>query len=132
MTASSETDYATVPNPAQEKRDLKKRRKAGTPRPRPAARTGSAPRGESGEGSGLVVRRRKGGLRLDLFLAEAVPDLSRKRAKRLIDGKKVAVDGRIEPMASRILRGGERVDVDLVQDGPPAPPPEIAVLYEDS
>ena len=31
-----------------------------------------------------VVGRREAGLRLDLFLARALPDLSRKQAKRLV------------------------------------------------
>ncbi|MHB8763673.1 MAG: RluA family pseudouridine synthase [Deferrisomatales bacterium] len=75
--------------------------------------------------------RRGAGQRLDLFLVAAL-DLSRKQAKRLVDGHKVAVDGRLEAMASRELRGGERVQVDLVSEAPPAPPPRLAVLYEDA
>ncbi len=115
---------------------MKRRQTTGSIRGRPAARvTPESRQGRgagSGEASGLVVRRREGGVRLDLFLVEAVPGLSRKRAKRLIDGKRVAVDGRIEPMASRVLRGGERVDADLAEEVSPAPPPEVAVLYEDA
>ncbi len=79
----------------------------------------------------FVVHRREGGQRLDLFLVEAIPGLSRKGAKRLVDGHQVSVDGRIEPMASRVLRGGEQVETVLIQDREVAPPPEIRVLSED-
>jgi 23S rRNA pseudouridine1911/1915/1917 synthase len=57
--------------------------------------------------------RREEGLRLDLFMASAFPALSRKEAKRLIDGRRVAVNGKLEPMASRLLRAGDRVSVRL-------------------
>jgi len=78
-----------------------------------------------------TAHRREEGIRLDLFLVEAVPGLSRKQAKRLIDGRKVSVDGRIEPMASRALRGGERVEAELEAPRAEGPPPEVRVLYED-
>jgi 23S rRNA pseudouridine1911/1915/1917 synthase len=79
-----------------------------------------------------VVEGRHAGLRLDLFLAAVFPDLSRKQAKRLIDGRRVAVDGRIEAMASRVLRKGERVSADLETPAEaPAPPLDLPVLYED-
>ncbi|GAB4261497.1 MAG: hypothetical protein Kow0092_11070 [Deferrisomatales bacterium] len=87
--------------------------------------------GGGGRGRQLTVDRREAGLRLDRFLTGAVPGLSRKQAKRLVDGRKVWVDGRIEPMASRVLRGGERVRVDLEAPAPERPPPTLTVLYED-
>ncbi|MEW6490641.1 MAG: RluA family pseudouridine synthase [Thermodesulfobacteriota bacterium] len=84
------------------------------------------------EQPGVTVEGRHAGLRLDLFLAAVFPDLSRKRAKRLIDGRRVAVDGRIEAMASRVLRRGERVSV--LMEAPaetPTTPRDLPVLYED-
>lgn len=89
----------------------------------------------SGKGAGrrtLRVDPREAGTRLDLFLVGAVEGLSRKRAKRWIDARRVWVDGRIEAMASRVLRGGERVEV---EPEPPAPsrgePPPIPVILEN-
>ncbi len=80
----------------------------------------------------LRVDRREAGLRLDRFLVAAVPGLSRKRAKRLVDGRRVSVDGRIEAMASRVLRGGERVRVELEPASTAQEPlPEIPVLWQD-
>ncbi len=80
----------------------------------------------------LRVDRREAGLRLDRFLVAAVPGLSRKRAKRLVDGRRVSVDGRIEAMASRVLRGGERVRVELEPAATAQEPlPEIPVLWQD-
>lgn len=79
----------------------------------------------------LSVGRREAGVRLDLFLTAAIPGLSRKQAKRLIDGRRISVDGRIETMASRVLQRGARVEADREQPPPPAPFPELPVLHED-
>ncbi len=79
----------------------------------------------------IRVSAREAGLRLDLFLSGALPGLSRKKAKRLIDRRKVWVDGRIEAMASRTLRAGQTVEVTLDPHPEPASPPEIPVLWED-
>lgn len=79
----------------------------------------------------VVVDRREAGLRLDLFLAANLPALSRKQAKRLIDGRRVAVDGRIEALASRELAAGERVSVVLPAEGRAEAAPAVSVLYED-
>lgn len=78
----------------------------------------------------LQVHPREAGLRLDLFLVEALAGLSRKRAKRLVDARRVWVEGKIEPMASRVLRGGENVQVDLAERKPPDVV-EVRLLYED-
>jgi RluA family pseudouridine synthase len=86
---------------------------------------------ESGARRTAAVSRREAGLRLDLFLAGAFAGLSRKQAKHLVDNRRVSVDGRIESMASRILRGGERVEVILPERRERPAPPGIAVLYED-
>ena len=78
-----------------------------------------------------AVSRREAGLRLDLFLVGAFPGLSRKQAKRLVDSRQVSVDGRIEHMASRVLRSGQHIDVSLPERRERPAPPAIAVLYED-
>lgn len=97
--------------------------------PRPGGRERHQAKGDQ---PGATVEGRYAGLRLDLFLAAVFPDLSRKQAKRLIDGRRVSVDGRIEAMASRVLRRGERVSV-VLEASPEAPttPPDLPVLYED-
>jgi RluA family pseudouridine synthase len=79
----------------------------------------------------LLVDRREEGSRLDLFLVTALPQLSRKQAKRLIDGKLVAVDGRIEAMASRQLRRGDRVEVQDQEPRREDSLPTLPVVYED-
>ncbi|HSH69206.1 MAG TPA: RluA family pseudouridine synthase [Deferrisomatales bacterium] len=94
-------------------------------------RPGSAPPGGVRV---LQVDRREEGVRLDLFLVTALPELSRKQAKRLVDGKRVAVNGRIDAMASRLLRCGDRVEVQVqVQVAhPEAPRASLPVVYEDA
>ncbi|GAB4257401.1 RluA family pseudouridine synthase [Deferrisoma sp.] len=71
------------------------------------------------------------GQRLDRLVAEALPGTSRRQAKRWIDGRRVWVNGRVEIMASRVLRGGERVEVEPEAPPEPAEPPEIPVVWED-
>jgi len=81
----------------------------------------------------LTVGDRDAGARLDRWLAEHVPDLSRARVQTLIDGGRVRVDGRGRK-ASHRLGGGERVEIEI----PPAPPevltPEpiaLTIVFED-
>jgi 23S rRNA pseudouridine1911/1915/1917 synthase len=72
--------------------------------------------------------------RLDAWLAGAVPDLGRNRAKRLILDGRVTVGGATIVEPKRTVKAGDRVAVDL-------PPPEAAgpageaiplsILYED-
>ena len=71
--------------------------------------------------------------RLDTFLAEALPDISRAQLKKLIDNQQVTCDG-AATKASFKLKGGETIDVLLP---PPAPSTALAeaipldILYED-
>jgi 23S rRNA pseudouridine1911/1915/1917 synthase len=81
--------------------------------------------------------RRDNGTRLDLFLIKAVSDLSRKRAKRLIDEHRVSVNGKIEAMASRLLKEGERVEVRFPEESAAsgkakAEAPKVGILYRDA
>jgi len=71
--------------------------------------------------------------RLDRFLAESLPELTRSQVKRLIDEGGVVLDGQAAK-ASLKLRGGETVTLTLpepvvAEAGPEAIP--LAVLYED-
>ena len=74
-----------------------------------------------------------GGERLDLFLAQNCPDLSRSRLQRLIAGGHVSVDG-LPAKPSLRLRPGQQVSV-TVTDSPPSEltPQSIPldVIYED-
>ncbi|HKO19865.1 MAG TPA: RluA family pseudouridine synthase [Acidobacteriaceae bacterium] len=74
------------------------------------------------------------GMRLDAFLAQAIPDISRARAQLLIEAGQVRV-GNVPAKASHKLRAGERVSV----EGEPRPEPlhatpediPLEILYED-
>lgn len=71
--------------------------------------------------------------RLDRFLVEALPELTRSQIKRLIDQGAVSLDG-TAAKAGQKLRGGERIAVDLPEPIPVMTLPEsipLAILYED-
>jgi 23S rRNA pseudouridine1911/1915/1917 synthase len=72
--------------------------------------------------------------RLDLFLVESLPDLSRSQIKRLIDDGGVTLNGNPVKAGMR-LRGGEAVVVVIPELAPAEAEPEaipLTVLYEDS
>lgn len=64
----------------------------------------------------VVVEAPSEGARIDRFLVDHVPDFSRGRIQKLIDGENVTVDGRLV-RASERLHAGQRVTVQM-------PPPE--------
>jgi 23S rRNA pseudouridine1911/1915/1917 synthase len=66
----------------------------------------------------LTVEPASAGARLDRWLSERLPNLSRARLQALIRGGLVRVDGAVLKAAFR-LRGGERIDVEI-----PPPPDE--------
>lgn len=74
------------------------------------------------------------GLRLDQYLAQALPDISRARVQLLIDAGQVRVDGAI-PKAKAKLKGGEAIEI----EGQPHPEPlhaapediPLEILFED-
>ena len=72
----------------------------------------------------LTVPPEAAGRRLDAFLAQALPELTRSAAQRLIAGGQVAVDGH-PPAKSMKLSGGETVSVALPE------PEEARALPED-
>lgn len=78
-----------------------------------------------------TVERKGAGERLDLWLTAAFPDLSRKRAKKLIDAGSVSVNGRIEKMASRLVAAGERIEFAEEDKAPAEKPPKLKALYMD-
>jgi 23S rRNA pseudouridine1911/1915/1917 synthase len=80
----------------------------------------------------LQVTSEKG--RLDRFLAEGVPDLSRSAAQRLIDGGQVSVNGEAAKASYKIRKGDHVVaylpsgdPTELVAEAIP-----LSVVYEDS
>ncbi len=81
-----------------------------------------------------TVESAEAGRRLDLWLAERLPDLSRTRIKALVDAGRVRVDDAPALKASRRLRPGERVEAEI----PPPPPEEmvpeaipLTIVFED-
>lgn len=74
------------------------------------------------------------GLRLDQYLAQAIPDISRARVQMLIENAQVRVDGQTAKPKHK-LHGGESIEI----EGAPHPPPlhaiaediPLDVLYED-
>ncbi|HXL46165.1 MAG TPA: S4 domain-containing protein, partial [Candidatus Binatia bacterium] len=81
----------------------------------------------------LTVEPASAGARLDRWLSDRLPDLSRARLQALIRGGLVRVDGVVLKAAHR-LRGGERIEIEI-----PPPPDEtlvpesvpLSVVYED-
>jgi 23S rRNA pseudouridine1911/1915/1917 synthase len=74
------------------------------------------------------------GERLDAFLSRHHADLSRSRLQALIEAGKVTVDG-AGAKASRRLRGGEAIEVEVPDPVPAAPVPQdlpLRVLHEDA
>lgn len=74
------------------------------------------------------------GLRLDQYLAQAIPDISRARVQLLIENGQVRVDGH-PARPKQKLKGGESIEI----EGTPQPPPlhafpediPLDVVYED-
>ena len=82
----------------------------------------------------LAVAEDAAGKRLDAWLAGAVADLGRNRAKTLILDGRVAIGGRTVVEAKRPVKPGETVVVELPPPVPAEPEPEeiaLDVVYED-
>ncbi|MBB5055866.1 23S rRNA pseudouridine1911/1915/1917 synthase [Granulicella aggregans] len=65
------------------------------------------------------------GKRLDAYLAQAIPDISRARVQLLIESGQVRVDGK-DGKAKQKLVGGESIEI----EGEPQPPPLHAVAED--
>ena len=72
--------------------------------------------------------------RLDCFLVECFPDLSRSQMKKLISTEQVLIDG-TPAKASQKLKGGELIEISFPDPEPIEAIPEdipLTILYEDS
>jgi 23S rRNA pseudouridine1911/1915/1917 synthase len=71
--------------------------------------------------------------RLDLFICERLPDISRSQLKKLIDSGHITLNGD-KTKSSVKLRGGETIDIDLPDPEPVEAHPEdipLHIVYED-
>ena len=71
--------------------------------------------------------------RLDIFICERLPDISRSQLKKLIDSGHITLNGE-KTKASIKLKGGETINVDLPDPEPAEAHPEdipLQVVYED-
>ncbi len=75
------------------------------------------------------------GKRLDIFLAGRIAALSREKAKGLVTGGRISINGVVLQKPDYRMKADDRVRVDLPDAAPAAvPPPEtilLPVLYED-
>lgn len=82
----------------------------------------------------FIAEAAAAGMRLDAYLAKALPDISRGRVQLLIENGQVTVNGSAAK-ASHKLRGGEQIDI----EGEPQPAPlraepedlPLDIVYED-
>src|SRR5215467_11096492 len=78
--------------------------------------------------------REDAGARLDRFLAERLPEVSRTRVQELIRDGRVIVDGRAA-RASHKVEAGESVEIEVIGRPALAAEPEaipLEILYEDA
>ncbi len=82
----------------------------------------------------LEVTTDKAGQRLDVFLAEQIPELSRSQAKRLIREGLVQIQGK-RPLPKYLVKAGEQIQVQVPPPEEPSLEPEeevpFEILYED-
>src|SRR5580692_13056375 len=81
----------------------------------------------------LTAASADAGRRLDLFLAQGVPELSRTRLQELTREGRVRVDGRIAKVSHRVA-AGESVEIDVLPRPPMEALPEdlpLDLLYVD-
>lgn len=71
------------------------------------------------------------GKRLDLFLADCIKGVSRKKIKQALDGGRIFVDGRVARRAGQILQGDERIEGTLFSNEA-LPLPQVSVVYRDA
>jgi 23S rRNA pseudouridine1911/1915/1917 synthase len=81
-----------------------------------------------------TVTLEEAGTRLDIFLSEKLPDITRSRLKTIITDGHVSVADRVAGKAGRVLKGGEKVVIIVPDPAPPElsyDPVELDILYED-
>ncbi len=74
------------------------------------------------------------GIRLDKWLADNVPELSRARAQSLIDGGAVAIAGHVVDDSARKVKAGEKITIAVpapIALDLPAQPMDLDVVFED-
>ena len=74
------------------------------------------------------------GIRVDRFLAEAIPGLSRSRGKALIEEGRVRRDGALITQPAEPIRAGASYTLDLPAAAPSVPQPQdipLSILFED-
>jgi 23S rRNA pseudouridine1911/1915/1917 synthase len=82
----------------------------------------------------VIVDTAREGMRLDAFLAAAIPELSRVRAKALILDGRVKVGGKTVTEPKRAVAAGDTVHVTLPPPEPATPTAEaipLNIVYED-
>jgi 23S rRNA pseudouridine1911/1915/1917 synthase len=105
----------------------------GSPAARLAPASGAAAAAPAGPRL-LQLSADRAGERLDLYLARAIPELSRSAAQRLIEQGQVLVAGRMARAGAR-LKAGEPIEVSIPPPAPSELVPErrpLAILYEDA
>jgi len=82
----------------------------------------------------ILIQATEQGVRLDAFLAKAIPQLSRSRAQELIEKGLVTLEGKTTKPSLR-LKGGERLRVIIPEELETLPlepePLPVDILYED-
>jgi len=81
----------------------------------------------------VAVSSERAGVRLDRFLADQLPELSRTRIQALVDEGRVRVDG-VARKPSHRVEPGETVQLEIPAPPPPgveAEPIALEILYED-
>ena len=82
----------------------------------------------------MTVSAPQAGVRLDRWLADALPALSRSRLKTLIVESRVRIEGRVVADPNYKVRAGEKVELRVPEPLPAQPSAEaipLAVVYED-
>ena len=82
----------------------------------------------------VTVAPEAGGRRLDVFLAEIIPDLSRSRIKNLIVSGRVTIAGATIVEPKRSVKPGDNIELTVPEAAPPVPRAEkipLSVVYED-
>jgi 23S rRNA pseudouridine1911/1915/1917 synthase len=82
----------------------------------------------------ISASQKASGKRIDLFLSQEAPGLSRAFVQRLISDHRILVDGKPTKPSYRI-RGGERIEIEVPPPEKPSLEPEdipLDIVYEDS
>ncbi|MBN1885021.1 MAG: RluA family pseudouridine synthase [Candidatus Krumholzibacteriota bacterium] len=83
----------------------------------------------------FVVDEEQEGERIDSFLGDRVPELSRSRVQKEIRAGGVLANGAVIAKSSHRVREGDRISLSFAPPRPPAVEPEdipLAIVYEDS